>query len=123
MNFDINTLAGISAAAVTAIGGIYTSIHHIRGRIKKKNNLYRQGILDQAKFEVTKMERYLEEKIRVLEIELEDQRLSLSKDLSHFKETHNSEVKALGEKIENLREDLSQQHQALVGLLTKLVDR
>ena len=57
-----------------------------------------------------------------LKLELDTQKENVSRDLGHLREVYNAEIKVLGEKIENLRQDISQQHQALVGLLTKLVD-
>lgn len=122
MSIDPNTALEFSAALVTATGGIYGVLHHFSQRAKRKKIAYRQEILDQAQLEMSRIESSLELKIRNLEVVFEAQKLSVSKDFSHFKETYHAEVKSLGEKIEALREDLSQQHQALVGLLTKLVD-
>lgn len=122
MILDINTAIGTAAAVVTAIGGAYPIINHLIAKKKRDKEKYRQDILDQAQEEMKKIEKSLEEKIAFLENEFQTQKQSIYKDFNFFKETHNSEIKALGEKIENLRNDLSQQHQALVGLLTKLVN-
>jgi tRNA G10 N-methylase Trm11 len=117
-----NAILEASGAFVTALGGIYTTVKHLSHKSKEKKQKYREEILERAKEEAQKIEKSLENKIKNIEIELAAQKLSVSKDLSNFKEMHNAEVKVLGEKIESLRQDLMQQHQALVGLLTKLVN-
>jgi hypothetical protein len=48
--------------------------------------------------------------------------VSLSKDLDHVKESHNAELKNLGEKIEEVRSELRFQHTQILQLLTKMVD-
>ena len=73
--------------------------------------------------EMAKIEEELSEKIKKLDIELRNQKDNIARDLSHLKEIYGAEIKTLASKIEDLREDLSQQHQSLVALLTKLVDR
>ena len=121
-HIELSLLLEALAAFITSIGGIYSIIHHISGRMKRNKEKYRQEILAHARAEMDKIEVSLSAKIKDLEEEFESQKLSVNKDFSHFKETYNMEVKSLGEKIEALRDDLAQQHQALVGLLTKLVD-
>jgi hypothetical protein len=120
---DPNTALEAGAALVTAIGGLYGAVRAIIARSKRKREEHKQEVLAMAKAELVLVKENLESKIRKLELELETQKISISKDFDHFTEVYNNEIKSLGEKIENLREDLSQQHQALVGLLTKLVDR
>ena len=122
MNIDLPTALEGAAGAVTALGGAYTTVRHLLNRSKIKKQEHRQDILKEAKEEADKIKISLETKIKALEVEFQTQKQNVSKDLAHFKETHGAEVKALGEKIESLRQDLSQQHQALIGLLTKLVD-
>jgi hypothetical protein len=122
MTIDIPTTLEAAAGLITAIGGVYPAISHYKAKVKKNKELYRKEILDQAKTEMEKIEKDLKDKIKFLESEFQAQKISIYKDFNFFKETHNSEIKALGEKIENLRADLSQQHANLVALLTKLVD-
>lgn len=123
MNIDLPTALETAAGAITAFGGLYTGYRHIRYSLQAKKDKERQAILDQANEEMKKIREELEEKIDKLELELENQKISINQDLSHFREIHSSEVKNLGEKIENLRYDLTQQHQALLELLTKLVTK
>lgn len=119
---DPNTLIEAGIATVTVIGGIWTTSWRLLVSYKRKKELYRLEILSQAKKEADQIKIDLEVKIKELETEFHIQRSNVSKDFEHFRQTYNNEIKTLGEKIENLREDLSQQHQSLVGLLTKLVN-
>lgn len=123
MSMDLNTIIGISAGAVTTLGAIYTFYRHIRNGIQVKKEQERRDILKIAKDEMEKIESELLEKIKKLEIELEAQKLNVSRDLEHLREIYNAEIRALGEKIEDLRKDLSDQHSAMVNLLTKLVNK
>jgi len=122
MNIDMNTAVEGLAGAVTAIGGIYTAGKHFITRAKKKKERYRQEILDQASSELARVEAALSEKIKLLEIQLAVQKDNVSRDLGHLKEVYNAEIKVLADKIDDLRKDLSDQHQSMVALLTKLVD-
>ncbi len=119
---DPNTALEFATGAITGTIAAVTAFKKLLGRHRRHKEEYRQSILAQAKEEAEKFKTALENKIQKLETEFELQKTSISKDLDHFRQTHNAEIKVLGEKIEALRNDISLQHQALVGLLTKLVD-
>lgn len=123
MVLDIPNISAIVVAAIPVVGGVYTSIRLIRKSAMAKKACYRAEILAEAKEEAQRIKVELENKIKILEEEFQVQKRSVSKDFSHFREVYSAEVKVLGDKIEALRQDLSAQHTALVGLLTKLVDR
>jgi septal ring factor EnvC (AmiA/AmiB activator) len=122
MTVDLNTAVGICAGAVTAIGGVYTTIRHVIASSKRKKAEHSQAILNEAKTEMAKIEASLNEKIKNLEVELQNQKDNISKDLAHLKEIYGAEIKVLGDKIESLRSDLQDQHSSMVALLTKLVN-
>ena len=122
MNIDQNTASAAIGGIVTALGALYGATRHAIARSRRKKEEYRQGILKEANDSMTKIKAELEEKIKSVESEIQAQKLNVSIEFSHFKETHNAEIKVLGEKIESLRQDLHDQHQALVSLLTKLVE-
>lgn len=111
------------AGAVTAVGGVIHVVQRIFANLKTKKEEYKRSILKQAKAEAEAVRIDLEAQIKALEKELENQKLNVSKDFSHLRETYNAEIKALGEKIANLHLDLTNQHQSLVVLLTQLVNR
>jgi uncharacterized membrane-anchored protein YhcB (DUF1043 family) len=119
---DISTLLGTSAGAITAVSGLYAGWRHIRYSLAAKKDREKQAILDKAKDELDKVEAKLNEKIRLLHEEIEDHKQNITKDLGHMREMYDGELKNLGNKIDELRRDLSDQHSQMVALLTKLVD-
>ena len=122
MTVDLSTAVGILAGAVTAFGGLYTGARALMAASRRRKAEYRQGILDEAHIELSRVEVSMQEQVRVLTVELQNQKESISRDMDHMKEVYSSELKVLGEKIENLRQDLAAQHSGMVALLTKLVD-
>ena len=122
MVIDITMALEGAAGAVTAFGGLYAGFRHVVTGSKRKKEEYRQGIINQANEEMAKIKSGLEDKIKVLEVELASQRASVARDFSHLREVYNAEIKVLGEKIDNLRSDLQDQHSSMVNLLTKLVN-
>ena len=123
MVIDMGQAAEVISCIVVASGGIYSVGHHFISKAKKKKEKYRQDILDQAKEEMSKIEAELNEKIKDLALELSIHKENIVKDMDHYKEIYNAEIKVLGSKIDDLRQDLSEQHANMVNLLTKLVNR
>ncbi len=120
----INSDTILAATAVlTTVGGAWATVRKSITSFNKRRAIYRQSILDQAKQEMNLVKQGLEAKIKEVEIELENQKEAVSKDIGHMKFTYNSEIKMLGQRIEELRQDLLSQHSSLVSLLTKLVDK
>jgi predicted RNase H-like nuclease (RuvC/YqgF family) len=122
MIVDPSTLLGTSAGAITALGGLYTAFRHVRYGIQAKKDRERQAILDEANEQLVKIEARLELKIRNLQEEIESNKQNIDKDLSHMRQMYDGELKNLGNKIDELRRDLSDQHSSMVALLTRLVD-
>ena len=121
MAYDLSTLLGTSAGAVTALGGLYTAARHLRYSVQAKKDRERQDILNKVNEEMAKLESKLEEKIRRLEEEFKNHKENLEKDLDYMRSSYNAEIKVLGDKIQLLREDLGAQHSQMISLLTKLV--
>lgn len=119
---DIGTLLEGLGGAAAAISSSYAGVRHMVKRSKAKKAEARAAILAEANAEMLKIRAELEDKIRNLEVELENQKINLSKDLSHLREIYNAEIKVLGEKIDTLRADLADQHTSMVALLTRLVE-
>lgn len=125
----ILTIAGI----ITTLGGAWLTIRKINKDYKKERDLESAKILQSAKEEVQKLKTELksERTIKTAEIEtqiesvqkdLDSHKASVAKDLEHFRETYNGEIRNLGQKIEDLRSELRNQHGQLVSLLTKMID-
>lgn len=118
------TIANIleAASALITLGGAWRSVNYFVTRYKVRKNAYRQSIIDQVRNETDKVCKDLETKIEALETELQSQKANVEKDMGHMKEIYNAEIKVLGDKIEDLRQDLQAQHSSTIALLTKLVD-
>jgi metal-responsive CopG/Arc/MetJ family transcriptional regulator len=121
MSIDPNTLLAITGV-ITAIGGGIATLQQVSRSFKKRREAYRRAIIDQAKEEMDLVKQLLEVKIAKIEVELENQKESVSKDLEHLKDSYSNEIQSLGEQIRSLRLDLQSQHSSLVSLLTRLVD-
>lgn len=122
MNIDLPMILEASAGAITGGSGLYAWYRHIRYGIKDKKDRERQAILSKANEELDKVEAKLEEKIRLLQEELRAHKDNLDKDMTHMREIYDGELKNLGNKIDDLRKDLSDQHSSMVALLTRLVE-
>jgi polyhydroxyalkanoate synthesis regulator phasin len=119
---DYTTLLEI-AGAVTTLGGAWITIRKITKDAQKAKKEHVAEILHAAKEADHEMRAELEIRIQKLESKLGNLEVSVEKDLSHLKEAYTSEIKNLGEKIEDLRNELRQQHAGLLDLLTKLVGK
>jgi predicted RNase H-like nuclease (RuvC/YqgF family) len=118
---DIVSAAEAIGGAATAIGSTWAAIKHIQYNKKFKKEKERQEILSKASEEMAKIEVKLNVRINQLEIELEAQKLSVSTEFVHVKDTYNSEIRVLGQRIQELRQDLADQHSSMIQLLTRLV--
>lgn len=122
MQLDSNSVLEGFAAITTVVGGVYAGISYLLSTSRIKKESYRKSIIDEANIEMAKIKFKLEEKIKALEIELDNQKENISKDIGHLKEVYNAEIKVLADKIDSLREDIQSQHTSMISLLTKLVN-
>ena len=122
MAYDLSTILASSAAAITAFSSVWVGLRHIKYSIQSKRDKECQAILDRANEELDKVEAKLGEKIRLLQEELKTHKENLDKDMNHMREIYDGELKNLGNKIDELRKDLSDQHSSMVALLTRLVE-
>ena len=120
---DLNTMIGIGAGIITACGGIYSGFRRLSMNLKIKKEREHQAILDKAAEEMDRIKSNLEEKIQALEIDLATQKTSVDKDLQHMRENYMLEMHAVSEKINDLRDQLNQQHAQLVTLLTRMIEK
>lgn len=119
---DYTTLLEL-AGAITAFGTAWITVRKIVKDSHKAKKENAAEILQAAKEADQEMKLELESKIQALDLKLRSLEVSVDKDLSHLKEAYTSEIKNLGEKIEDLRNELRQQHAGLLDLLTKLVGK
>lgn len=110
------------AGAITAIGGAIFTIQKVFKNFRADKAEFKAEIIQEAKEDGAKAKLELEAKINALQVQLTTLKESVEKDLEHIRETYNGEIRNLGQKIEDLRVELRDQHGNLVQLLTKLID-
>lgn len=126
MTIDFNNLSTILTAIGTVLAAIisgYMTIRKVIDGKKKARDRQALSILKSAKDEDSALKLHLESKIHEMEIKLNSLKENVDKDLSHLKETYNSELRFLGQKIEELRKEVHDQHGQLVQLLTKMIGK
>ena len=120
----INLSALLSLAAiVTALGTAWLTIRKVVKDAEKQKKVQAASILQSAKEADSVLKAEINNKIHDLETKLKVLKEVNEKDLAHLRETHNSELKNLGEKIEALRDELRQQSKSILELLTKMIEK
>lgn len=119
---SVGTLAAV-AGAITAIGGAYLTVRKVQKDHKSERELEAAKVLQDAKEALVLVETKLASEIDSLKLALENLQDNVDKDISHMRETYNGEIRFLGQKIEELRSEVRNQHGQLVGLLTKMIDK
>lgn len=118
---DTNTLLAI-CGLVTVMGGAVLTIQKILKNIVSGRELRDAKILQEAKEAISTMRTELEADIQANSLEITNLKENVEKDMQHLRETYNGEIRNLGQKIEDLRSELRNQHGQLVALLTKMID-
>jgi len=117
---SVNGAVPLSLIAFLAVL-VYT-LQKIARQARKSHKEDSAAILQLAKDEDSLLKAKLEARIERLDAQLQTLELSVTKDVSHLKETYSNEIKNLGKKIEDLRDEVRSTHSQLVQLLTKLID-
>lgn len=108
---------------LSTIGGAWLFIRKIAKDNKVARKEQAADILQSAKEEDKLLKAKLEARIDSLETELKNLESNVAKDLAHTKEAYTAEIKNLGEKIEQIRTQLNDQHSQLLAFLTRLVEK
>lgn len=111
------------ATLATAIGGCYVPLRAMLNSRAKDKKRQAATILQDAKECDAALKLHLENKIHEIDSKLISLKENVDKDLSHLKETYQSEIKFLGDKIAELRKEVHDQHGQLVQLLTKMIGK
>lgn len=109
------------AAAITTIGGAILVVQRIGKNYRKEREHESAKVLQAAKEEDALIKAKLEARIEGIKSDLKNLELNVNKDFEHIRETYNGEIRNLGQKIEELRSELRNQHGQLVALLTKMI--
>ena len=111
------------AVTVTVIGTAWITVKKIARDSQKARKEHADEILQVAREEDALLKAKLEARIESVKAQLSNLELNINKDLTHLKETYSGEIKNLGQKIEDLRSELKNQHGQLVSLLTEMVKK
>lgn len=122
-------------ALLGGAGGLLTCMYYMQSIVKNfkhDKEAFKAAILQEAKEAIAKekaeilaerkvIHAELQNQIKSLENDLDNHKDNVQKDLSHIRETYNGEIRTLGDKIEDLRVELRNQHGQLVGLLSEMI--
>lgn len=118
---EFSTLLPTAGVLIT-LGTLYMTVRKIQKDGEKSKKEQAAEILQAAKEEIALKEKDLAAKLAALDTRIENLEESVDKDLQHLRETYNGEIRNLGQKIEDLRSELRNQHTQMVALLTKMID-
>lgn len=114
-------LLGPVIVALATILGLFLSVYKLKRGFKDELESETSKAIQNAKDMAESDVKLLKLQIDNLSKEINRLDESFQKDVAHIRETYNSEIRNLGVKIEDLREEVRTQHSQLVTLLTKLV--
>ena len=118
----LDSLANLATPIATIAGAIYAVIrinkHFDKSRAKRDDK-----VLQDAKETAEKVKLELNNELEKLKSKITTLEANVAKDIEHVKETQESEIKYLAEKIEDLRSQLTVHHGQLVAFLTRLVEK
>jgi chromosome segregation ATPase len=118
---EFSTLLPTAGVLIT-LGSLYLTVRKIQKDGDKAKKEQAAEILQAAKEEIALKDKDLSAKLAALDTRIETLESSVEKDLQHLRETYNGEIRNLGQKIEDLRSELRNQHTQMVSLLTKMID-
>ena len=116
---DLSTM--IPLGGLIALATLILTMQKISKNFKKDRDEHAAKILQAAKEEDSLIKAKLEARIEKVGAELKNFELNVNKDINHLRETYNGEIKNLGNKIEDLRSELKNQHGQLVQLLSEMI--
>jgi len=122
MGIAITTLSAI-AGALTVFLTLYMKIRKITKEHEKNKKEMLAGVLQDAKEMDDTLKAKLESRIEAMKAELKNLELNVNKDIVFLKESYKSDIKVLGDKIEDLRKQLDSQHSQLLTVLTNLINK
>lgn len=119
---DMQTLLPVGAT-ITTLGTAWLTVRKIAKDATRAKKEQAAEILHAAKEEDALIKAKMDAKIETLKAQLANLEFNVNKDMDHLKETYNGEIRNLGQKIEELRSELKNQHGQLVSLLTEMIKK
>lgn len=117
---DYSVEIGSLLAAVIAA---WTIPWKISRDIRKEREAEAAKVLQAAKEADSKIKAEMVAKVELLEVEFKNLKHEVDKDFAHLRETYNGALANLGQKIEELRTELRNQHGQLVSLLSEMIKK
>lgn len=124
----------MSSALISSVSAAYLKVRKVYKDRKEAKDLERAILLQEAKehshknkmaleAQIALMESHLNSKIQELDQKISSIEESVTKDLTHIKESYNSEIKFLGEKISELKDEVRASLNQIVTLVSKLIEK
>jgi len=119
----LSTTIAAVAGAVVAIQKSFKNAREERESHSEEKDKQAKKILKDAEEALELVKSQLDAKVEAVNVKVSALEVSTEKELAHLKELHNNEIRNLGEKIEQLRKQLNDQHTQLLSFLTRLVEK
>jgi hypothetical protein len=111
------------AVTITVLCTAWLTVRKVAKDARNSRQEQANEILAVAREEDALLNAKLEARIDAVNRQLSNLEFNVNKDLTHLKETYSGEIKNLGQKIEDLRSELKNQHGQLVTLLTEMIKK
>jgi hypothetical protein len=118
---DINSLIAPLFSIVAGIGGAWLTFAQLKKHYTDEFDAKIAEMGDDCQKSIEAEVKVLNSKLELINKDAENMEMVLTKEIAYVKEAYKGEIKNLGEKIESLRSQVQEQHNQLIGLLTKLV--
>jgi hypothetical protein len=132
-NINLSSIVAI-AGALGVISGAYIKIRKIFADREKHQHLQRALILQEAKEADAQLKAGIEarrevlyqeitSRIKAVETRIDNVEEAVNKEISHIRDSYNSEIRFLGSKIEELKDEVRTSLSQVVILVSKLIDK
>jgi uncharacterized protein YPO0396 len=108
---------------ITAVAAAWALPWKISSNMRRDRETEAARVLTAAKEADAQLRKELHARIELMENKFESLKHEIDKDLEHIKETYNGALANLGEKIEDLRKELRNQHGQLVSLISEFIKK
>lgn len=112
---------GMLVLGIGTIAGAYLTLAKIKAGFKKEIESEIEAAIENARSIAEADIREFNLKLEAVSRDIQSLEAKVDRDIEYVKTIYNNEIKVLGDKIENLREEVKNQHAQLVGLLTKMI--
>lgn len=111
------------SGAISLVGGAIVTVQKIIARNEAAKKQAEAKLLHEAKEAVNSVRRDMEGELKLVRQELDNLENSMNKDLGYMKEAYEGDMRALGDKIETLRDDVRNHHSQIITFLTEMLKK